>query len=124
MAKILTFNLDAQQMFHLRRIAGADGVVIREVAPAEFDSRIIDLVSSESAAAGATAFPKFADEMMLFVDFEEDRLYGFLRMMRESGIRHIPLKASLTEHNRNWTPVELSVELRMENEEMKKMMKK
>lgn len=121
--KILAFNLDMEQRLVLGRVAQAVNAIVREVGTVEHMTRLEDILKSAEKPVEARAIPAFPDEMLVFVDFEDEKLYDSLRLMREMNMRHIPLKATYTEYNRKWTPLELCMELRRENEEMEKYRK-
>lgn len=122
--KILAFNLDMEQKHILEKVAQTVSATIREVAKVEYLTKLEDILKSEAKPAENMSIPAFPDEMLVFVDFEDEKLYDSLKLMREMNMRHIPLKATYTEYNRKWTPVELCIELRRENEEMAKLNKK
>lgn len=124
MTKVLSFNLDAMQKVLLQRVAASLDVDVVEVAPEYYNTKLIDIIDGKPVGGFAGRIPLFADEMLVFKDIDDEKLYEFLRLIRETGMRHIPLKATLTDFNREWTPVALSVELKRENEEMAKYMKK
>lgn len=122
--KILTFNLDMEQKHILAKVAQAVGATVREVATVEYMTKLEDILKTEAKLAENIAIPAFPDEMLVFVDFEDEKLYDSLKLMKEMSMRHIPLKATCTEYNRKWTPVELCIELKRENEEMAKLNRK
>lgn len=121
--KILAFNLDAGQKLVIEQVARNVGASVRNVAVSEYMTRLEDILKSAEQTAEGMAIPAFPDEMLVFVDFEDEQLYECLRLMREMNMRHIPLKATYTEYNRKWNPLELCMELRRENEEMEKFRK-
>lgn len=123
MAKILLYNLESEKGDIIRELCKMESLDFRDVRGSEHSKRIKEIINDVVSDSEA-AEKMFADEMMVFVDVEDKRLYDFLKSMRERKIAPVELKAMVTEYNINWTSKELRDELIKENMAMKEYMKK
>lgn len=123
MAKILLYNLESEKGDIIRELCKMESLDFRNVRGSEHSKRIKEIINDVVSDSEA-AEKMFADEMMVFVDVEDKRLYDFLKSMRERKIAPVELKAMVTEYNMNWTSKELRDELIKENKAMKEYMKK
>lgn len=123
MAKILLYNLESEKGDIIRELCKMESLDFRDVRGSEHSKRIKEIINDVVSDSEA-AEKMFADEMMVFVDVEDKRLYDFLKSMRERKIAPVELKAMVTEYNMNWTSKELRDELIKENKAMKEYMKK
>lgn len=123
MAKILLYNLESEKGDIIRELCKMESLDFRDVRGSEHSKRIKEIINDVVSDSEA-AEKMFADEMMVFVDVEDKRLYDFLKSMRERKIAPVELKAMVTEYNINWTSKELRDELIKENKAMKEYMKK
>lgn len=123
MAKILLYNLESEKGDIIRELCKMESLDFRDVRGSEHSKRIKEIINGVVSDSEA-AEKMFADEMMVFVDVEDKRLYDFLKSMRERKIAPVELKAMVTEYNINWTSKELRDELIKENMAMKEYMKK
>lgn len=123
MAKILLYNLESEKGDIIRELCKMESLDFRDVRASEHSKRIKEIINDVVSDSEA-AEKMFADEMMVFVDVEDKRLYDFLKSMRERKIAPVELKAMVTEYNMNWTSKELRDELIKENKAMKEYMKK
>lgn len=123
MAKILLYNLESEKGDIIRELCKMESLDFRDVRSSEHSKRIKEIINDVVSDSEA-AEKMFTDEMMVFVDVEDKRLYDFLKSMRERKIAPVELKAMVTEYNINWTSKELRDELIKENMAMKEYMKK
>lgn len=118
MEKILMFNFAPARADKIISLASSYNVIVQEV-PGSCQMLNIDELLFFNDVIGRNT-PVFFEEMLLFSDFNDDRLSGFLRLMRENGVGSIPLKATVTKYNQKWTAFELYKELKREYEEFLK----
>ena len=117
MPAILLYNLEGEKGRRVRLLAMRLRVRIQNVAPAEYGETLAALVGRadrENAPCEAT----FADEMLVFVDFDNGLLNRFLSEARNAGIS-VPLKAVLTPTNARWTSLRLREEISREREALR-----
>ena len=90
-----------------------------EEIPASAQNRILgDLLKAENGrpAAEPPGNP-FREEMIVLYELTPRQFHGFLDGLKRQGIR-VPLKAVVTEHNINWSSLQLRDELMKEAEAM------
>lgn len=102
---------------HLIRL----GIRMKEVKPADYIQPLGVLVGNPPISPLNNILEEpFSEEMLLMVGFTSQRMDLLLSTLRKEGIR-IPLKAVLTEHNINWSSIELYHELKQEHEKFQKL---
>lgn len=123
MAKILLYNLESEKGDVIRELCKIESIDFKNVGAAGHSKKLREIIDN-NIDNDEISKKIFQDEMMVFVDVEDKRLYEFLKSMRERKISPVQLKAMATEYNINWTSKELRDELIKENEAMKEYMKK
>lgn len=103
----------------IKIIADSLGVNLREVNPLEFCAPLQELAENRSVKPCFGV--SFAETMLVFANFSEDKLDEFLAYLSSKGIK-IPLKAVLTVTNMTWSSLYLRDHLLDEHEKMVKFM--
>lgn len=100
-----------------REILAALGIAVTEVAPYQ----LLQPVGLLAGCGGEPAQLYFGraprEPVLILAGFSPAQLDGLLAALRRAGI-HIPLKAVLTQHNRDWSLLSLIEELRREHAAM------
>ena len=121
MGEILLFNIkDPEKLTAIRLTALRLGIRCREVPPAQQSLTIAQLLNG--IEAGKVSDQKsFDEELMLLNALPQADFQELLDVLRREG-KTVRLKAVVTEHNRNWTAVQLYHALHAEDEAFKKRM--
>lgn len=100
-------------------------VIVKEIVKAQFELPLGVLagVIDNSGDIIASVGEPITDEMLLFVDFDQESLSDFLAKYRAAGIPKVNLKAGLTPHNVFWNVYMLHEELKEEHAAMSKLKK-
>ena len=125
MGSLLLFNIsDPDKRTAIRLLSLRLRLQTRDVLPEEQSRTIRELLTSAPETA-KTQKPAnvFRDEMLLMSGLSPLQFHTLLDTLREQGQR-IALKAVVTEHNREWTALQLHRELRAEEEAMRKRKQK
>lgn len=122
MEEILLYNLDNEKGRRIKELCTLLKIRFKSVLPADYPEPIGAIAGIEGIEKKNIPFsgPAFADEMMVFKDFTDKALEGFLRHYREAGIEKVNLKAGLTPYNIRWNSFQLRDELTREHEELSK----
>lgn len=110
---ILINNIKGEKLSKLEALCKMQNIRIKKVAhallgqPVGFLANAVGVKKTGSVYKGG-ALP---DEMLVFADFDDKDLDGFLAGYKEAGIEPIALKAVVTPTNMGWTFVELYHEL-------------
>lgn len=112
---LLTWNLPSRKSASVRALAIQSGIRVVAVEPAQY---LQPLGSFTGDCGRMDAFydgANFPDEMLLLAHFPQTHLSRFLQAWRAAGLPPVPLKAVLTETNRDWNSLELHTELSAEH---------
>lgn len=119
MSKVLLYNItDSKKLLAIRLELARAGISIREVAETELTHPLGYLLGMEGFAPGLPgSVTPFPEEMMVMEGLRGPRLNQFLDALRSRGAA-IALKAVVTEHNVNWSSLQLYRELQMEHRQL------
>lgn len=112
MPAILLYNLNGEKGRRIRGLCLRLRVRIQNVSPAEHGETLAALTGRAERANVPCESP-FADEMLVFVDFDNGLLNRFLEESRRAKCT-VALKAVLTPTNLNWTSLQLCEEISRE----------
>ena len=113
MPQILLYNLNNEKGGRLRMLAMRLRVRIQNVAPEEYGETLAALVG-KAERTNAPCDAPFAEEMLVFVDFDNGLLNRFLGEARKAKAV-VALKAVLTPTNMQWTSAQLCTEIGREH---------
>lgn len=122
MQQILLYNLEGKKAQQIKQLCTLQKIRFKSIAPEQYMETIGSLAGvagMEKTNVPFTGVP-FPDEMLVFVNFNDEALWDFLSRYRKAGIEPINLKAGLTPHNVTWNSIQLRDELMKEHEEIKK----
>ena len=119
MSKVLLYNItDSKKLLAIRLELARAGISIREVAETELTHPLGYLLGMEGFAPGLPgSVTPFPEEMMVMEGLRGPRLNQFLDALRSHGAS-IALKAVVTEHNVNWSSLQLYRELQKEHRQL------
>lgn len=119
MSKVLLYNItDSKKLLAIRLELARAGISIREVAETELTHPLGYLLGMEGFAPGLPgSVTPFPEEMMVMEGLRGPQLNQFLDALRSRGAS-IALKAVVTEHNVNWSSLQLYRELQMEHRQL------
>lgn len=118
--KLLLFGFeDLPFILAVGAAAGPLGAEVVPIARQDYGCRLAALAGLESKTAQPYAGGPLGGRMIVLCGLE-DQIEEVLSALRQAGVGPDCLKAVLTPHNRNWTPLVLFSELRREHEEMRK----
>lgn len=125
MKKLLLFNIPVINKEAIENLCLSQEVIVEEIVQAQFELPLGVLagVLENSGDVIASTGKSITDEMLLFVDFDQESLSTFLTKYRASGIPKVNLKAGLTPHNVSWNVYMLHEELKEEHAAMSKLKK-
>ncbi len=120
--KILAYNFTAERLQMLKMVALLCKAQVKAVAREDMLQPVgylagvkgIEPVTEKYAGDEAT------EEMIFLCGFDRPALDKLLVAIKKSKLERIELKAMLTQHNANWSGVELLQEIAEEHEYMKK----
>lgn len=115
---ILCFNFEDEKYAAVEKVCKKAGIRLKRAAGADFSKPVGELVGFVGLTAEGEA-GEFSDELMIVSVFSGGDLNKFLKIMHAEGVE-VPLKATLTETNKTWTPAALCAELKKEHEQMQK----
>lgn len=105
--KVLLFNLETNvALRNLLDKSNIDYVYVPYFDYTQSFSYLLDKAKRNDAANSNLRF----DEEMMVIEANDKQLDNLLNMLKSSSI-NIPLKAIITKHNINWTPLFLHDEL-------------
>lgn len=120
---VLCYNLNDERYESVQNICSRAGIKVRRAT----DEDLMHTVGQSMGFSGAQnidsgemlsdADNTFSDEMMVLYNVSGTSLNTFLRKLRDIEIE-IPLKAALTNTNKEWFPAKLCEELKREHEAM------
>lgn len=100
-----------------REVLAAPGIAVTEVAPYQL-LQPVGVLAGYGGEAAQLYFGRAPQEpVLVMAGFSSAGLDGLLAALRRAGIV-IPLKAVLTQHNRNWSLLALIEELQREHAAM------
>ncbi len=112
---VLCYNINDEKYERIQSICNRAGIKVRMAAAEDFSCT----VGKSMGFSGAQGSGKpFSDEMMVLYNISGTSLNTFLRKLRDLEI-DIPLKAVLTNANKDWFPAKLCEELKREHEDIK-----
>ena len=119
MSKVLLYNItDSKKLLAIRLELARAGISIREVAETELTHPLGYLLGMEGFTPGLPgSVTPFPEEMMVMEGLRGPQLNQFLDALRSRGAA-IALKAVVTEHNVNWSSLQLYRELQMEHRQL------
>ena len=119
MAKVLVYNVsDPQKNLAIRLELARLGAAVREVEAGELTHPIGYLLGYPGYAPGLPgAVEPFREEMLVMDGLRGETLSRFLDGLRAHGAS-VALKAVVTEHNLNWSSLQLYRELYREHQQM------
>ena len=100
-----------------REVLSALDIAVTEVAPYQLLQPVGVLAGYEGEAAQLYFGRAPQEPVLVMAGFSSAQLDGLLAALRRAGVV-IPLKAVLTEHNRNWSMLALMEELQREHAAM------
>lgn len=118
MALMLCYNLSGDKGSKLRFAAMRCKIRLREVTAEEYSLPLSALCAGNTDNYEKYSGDELKDEMLVFCDFPEGLVSRFLLEARALHAPSVPLKAILTETNKDWDSVTLMRELQKEHEAM------
>ena len=115
---VLCFNFEDEKYKKIEKVCAKAKMRARRPDLEDYSKPVGELVGF-SGITSSEGPSEFSDEMMLISSFSSGELNRFLKAMHAEGVE-VPLKASLTETNKSWTPAALCEELKKEHEQMQK----
>ena len=112
---ILLYNCSGPEFSKLRQIFAMLRLRMRPVSPEQYHLSLEELAQGkgEAGPAGEETIP---EAMLVFCGLNQALLHQVLEVIRVAKLPPIPLKAVLTETNREWTSLQLYEELKKERE--------
>jgi len=125
MKELLLFNVSPALRKSIEILCALQDVVVKEIETNQFGMPLGVLagVIEDTGAVIETTSESIADEMLLFVNFDQKSLSEFLAHYRAAGIPKVNLKAGLTPNNVSWNVYMLHEELLEEHAAMSKLKK-
>lgn len=122
MQQILLYNLEEKKARQIKQLCTLLKIRFKSIASEQYMETIGSLAGVVNMEKTNVPFTgtAFTDEMLVFVNFNDEALWDFLSRYRKAGIEPINLKAGLTPHNVTWNSIQLRDELMKEHEEIKK----
>lgn len=117
MPTLLMYNLQNQKGAKIKMLCHKKHIAFKSVDKSLYNCKILDLLSGENTPRENPS-EDFSDEMLLFADFNNQLLNDFLKSMNTSK-SYVALKAVLTEHNGNFTSIQLHNEISAEHNALK-----
>ena len=120
---VLCYNLNDERYENIQSICSHSGIKVRRATDEDLMRTVgqsMGFSGAQNTDSGETlsdADNAFSDEMMVLYNVSGTSLNTFLRKLRDLEI-DIPLKAALTNTNKDWLPAKLCEELKREHEAM------
>ena len=108
------YNCSGPEFSKLRQIFAMLRLRMRPVEPERYHVPLIQLAQGKGEPAGEEA--PLPEAMLVFCGLGDALLHQVLEVIRVAKLPPIPLKAVLTETNREWTSLQLYEELKKERE--------
>lgn len=116
---VLCYNLSGGKAASIKLLAMKLKIRVRTVSPEEFALPLAALCGYQATDAIPMTGEPFADgEMLVLANFAQPTLSAFLNGFRAAKIPAVPLKAILTDTNRQWDSMALHRELALEHAAM------
>lgn len=117
---VLLYNITGDRSRQIRLLCIKQGLLIRQVEPAQYQMRLGALAGVEGYEPEPASYEGegFTDEMLVMKDFDGRMLNSFLMGFRSMKIPPVALKAVLTETNCSWTSLKLHEEISAEHAAM------
>lgn len=125
MKELLLFNVPEALKKSIENLCLLQEIIVKEIEPTQFGMPLGVLagVVEHTGAVVAPADKSITDEILLFVNFDQESLTDFLARYRAAGIPKVNLKAGLTPNNVSWDVYMLHEELLEEHAAMSKLKK-
>ena len=117
MPTVLTYNLTGERATRIHMICLRLKLRVRAVSPEEY-ALPVGALAGMLPPHPTEHSGVFADEMLVFVNFDGAMLNRFLGEIRAARIPGVALKAVLTPTNMYWSSVQLYDEIQKEHEAM------
>lgn len=115
---VLCYNIVGEKYEKIQKICSHAGIKVRVAEQDDYKMTVGQSMGFSGANNADTSDMEsscFDDEMMILYNVSGTHLNTFLRKLRDDGI-DIPLKAALTDTNKDWIPSRLCEELKKEHE--------
>ena len=113
---VLLYNCSGFQWTKLHQIMMMLRFRIRVIKPEQYHLALEQLAQGQGEPAADNVPEAFPESMMVFCGVGQAQLEAILNAIRLSKLPPIPLKAVLTETNREWNSLQLHEELLKEQE--------
>lgn len=122
MKELLAYNLNNSKGAQIEQLCAALNIRLRNIKPEQYLEPVGAMAGIKGIELTGIPFTDvpFRDEMLIFVEFDDASLHGFLNSYRQAGIGKVELKAGLTPHNLLWNSIQLRNELKSEHDELEK----
>ncbi len=111
-ASVLAFNVKESELAKLKTVCGGMGISLKAVDRELYGCRL-GAIADGSAEPCASPEGDFTEPLLVMASFSRRQFDIFLKRPEAAGV---PLKAVMTEHNAEWTPLRLYGELCAERE--------
>ena len=111
------YNCSGPEFSKLRQIFAMLKLRMRVVNPDQYHISLLDLAQGKGEAAGENT-EAIPEAMLVFCGLHSALCAQVLEVIRVSKLPPIPLKAILTEDNKNWNTLQLHEELLKERAEL------
>ncbi|NLJ65547.1 MAG: DUF3783 domain-containing protein [Christensenellaceae bacterium] len=115
-ARLLCYNLTGERAEFVSALCAEMSIDIRIVDKSELLKPLSELLGFDTQTENKYTGEGFTDEMLVLCFFTQDLLKNFLAAFRQNGVKPVALKAMLTEHNFEWSSIELYNDLKKEHE--------
>ena len=113
---VLLYNCSGPQWTKLHQMMMMLRFRIRVIRPEQYRLTLEQLAQGQGEPAADSVPQAFPESMMVFCGVGQAQLEAILNAIRLSKLPPIPLKAVLTDSNREWDSVQLHEELLKEKE--------
>lgn len=122
MQQVLLYNLEVKKGQEIKQLCTLMKIRFKSISSDQYMETIGSLAGVVGMEKTNVSFTEtaFTDEMLVFVNFNDESLWDFLSRYRKAGIEPINLKAGLTPHNVTWNSIQLRDELIKEHQEIEK----
>lgn len=115
-AKLLCYNLTGDRARFVNALCAEMNIDMQMVDKSEYSKPLSELLGFDTQADIKYTGEGLTDEMLVLCFFTQDMLKNFLTAFRQNGVKPVALKAMLTEHNFEWSSIELYNDLKKEHE--------
>ena len=113
---VLIYNCTGPKFSKLGQIFAMLGLRMRRIQPAQYSQPLLEL--AQGVEGEAAEHESFTENMLVFCGLNQAFLNQLLEVIRLAKLPPIPLKAILTEDNKDWDSVKLHAELLAEKEKI------